>query len=302
MNTQANRLVGLLLTPLLGACFLAGCGDDRSAGDEGPTNSESLKTQEKRAREVADAWHGSAAAAAWSRGYYPLADTTQPPESGWHSEADKQAYENRNIVRRGKLPTTAITQGKVEWRSGSTLSRPLVAPNTAYQSFAHYNNAGPRLSVTGVKLGETTIATSRGTATVPAWLFTLDGYDTPLKQVAVTPSKLPRSPIGRVEQGSTGGLWSVTGLSGRAVDSRVLTVRAGHGACDDGPVVNVLETDESIVLYASVAGERSGACSAQMIYQNVKVELRQPLADRVVLDALTARPVPYTEISGVIPG
>ncbi|WP_262061363.1 hypothetical protein [Streptomyces sp. STR69] len=301
MNTQTHRLLGPLLAPLLGACLLAGCGDGRSA-DDTRTDGKSLQAQEKRAREVADAWHGSAAAAAWSRGYYPLADTTQPPESGWHSEADKQAYETRTIVRRGKLPTTAITQGKVKWRSGSTLSRPLVAPNTAYQSFAHYNSQGPRLTVTGVKLGAMTITTSRGTAAVPAWLFTLDGYDTPLKQVAVTPSKLPKSPIGQVEQGSTGGLRSIARLAGTAADGRSLTVRATHGACDDGPVVNVLETDESIVLSASVTGERSGACTAQMIYENVKVELRQPLADRVVLDALTGRPVPYTEVSGVSPG
>lgn len=127
MNTQANHLVGLVLAPLLGACLLAGCGDDRSAGD-GRTKSQSLKTQEKRAREVADAWPGSAAAAAWSRGYYPMADTTQPPESGWHNEADKRAFESGTIVRSGKLPTTAITQGKVAWRSGSTLSRPLMEP------------------------------------------------------------------------------------------------------------------------------------------------------------------------------
>ncbi|MEV0735187.1 hypothetical protein AB0I51_04295 [Streptomyces sp. NPDC050549] len=292
MNTNPNHLVGLVLAPLLGACLLAGCGDDRGAGD-GRTDSQSLRAQEKRAREVADAWHGSAAAAAWSRGYHPMADATQPPESGWHSEADKQAYETGNIVRRGKLPTTTITRGKVEWRSGSTMNRPLVEPNTAYQSFARYNSAGPRLTVTGVKLGETTITTSRGTATVPAWLFTLDGYDTPLRQVAITPSKLPEPPIRQAQQGSAGGLRNVAGLTGTAADARSLTVRATHGACDDGPVVNVLETDESIVLYASVTGERSGACTAQIIEQNVRVELRQPLADRVVLDALTARPAPY---------
>ncbi|WP_427920885.1 hypothetical protein [Streptomyces sp. cg40] len=292
MNTQPKRRFSLLFAPLLGACLLAGCGDGRSA-DDLRTDSKSQQTQEKRAREVADAWHGSAATAAWSRGYYPLGDTPQPPASGWHSEADKWAFESGTIVRSGKLPTTAITRGKVEWRSGSTLIRPVVDPNWAYQSFAHYSSKGPRLTVTGVKLGETTIATTRGTATVPAWLFTLDGYDAPLKQVAVSPSELPKPPIGRAGHGSAGGLWQVTRLTGTSADGRSLTVRSGHGACDDGPVVKVLETDESVVLYGSVKGARSGPCTAEMLQPKVKVELRQPLAHRVVLDALTAQPVPY---------
>lgn len=50
-------------------------------------------------------------------------------------------------------------------------------------------------------------------------------------------------------------------------------MRATHGSCDDGPVVKALETDGSVVLYASVAGERSGPCPAVMTEQSVKAEL-----------------------------
>lgn len=230
-----------------------------------------------------------------------MADAVQLPESGWQNTADERAYETKNFVLRGNLPATVSARAKVDWGNGDTLTRPLWGANKAYQSFALGRDDGPRLTVTGARLGETTIVTSRGTATVPAWLFTLEGYDTPLQRVAVTPSKLPKSPIGQARQGSADGLQRVARLAGTATDGRSITVRAAHGACDDGPVVNVLETDESVVLYASVAGARSGPCASELIEQSVKVELRRPLGDRILLDAFTGRPVPYGEPNGASP-
>jgi hypothetical protein len=230
-----------------------------------------------------------------------MADVVQTPESGWLTETDARAYETKNFVLRGKLPITATVRGKAEWGSGAPLSRPLMGAQKAYQSFALNKSEGPRLTVTGARLGETTITTSRGSAAVSAWLFTLEGYDTPLRRVAVTPSKLPKPPIGQAQQGSVGGLRRVARLAGTAMDGRSITVRATHGACDDGPVVKVLETDESVVLYASVGGAQGGPCSTEMLEQSVKVQLRQPLGDRILLDALTGRPVPYGEPDGQSP-
>ncbi|MEV5434252.1 hypothetical protein [Streptomyces sp. NPDC052701] len=300
MHTHAKRLVSLPPALLLSACLLAGCGDDQRA-DDGRATSQSLRKQEERARRVADAWRTSAAAASWSRGYYPMAGVLQKPESGWRSKADERAYRTRNFVLRGDLPTTAPGEGEVDWGNGDTLTRPLTGAKKAYQSFALDHSDGPRLTVKGARLGTTTIVTSRGRATVAAWLFTLEGYDAPLKRVAVIPSKLPRPPIGQARQGSAGGLQRVTELAGTAMDGRSITVRATHGACDDGPVVKALETDESVVLYASIAGARSGPCTAEMIEQSVGVKLQEPLGDRILLDALTGRPVPYGEPNGLSP-
>jgi hypothetical protein len=300
MHTHVERFASLLLVSLLSTCLLAGCGDDQRA-DGGHANDQSLRKQEERARQVADSWRVSAAAGAWMQGYYPMADVVQKPGSGWHSKADEQAYETKNFVLRGDLPSTAPALEKVEWGNGKALTRPLIGAKQTYQSFALNRSDGPRLTVTGARLGTTTIATSRGTATVPAWLFTLESYDTPLKRVAVTSSKLPRLPIGQARQGAAGGLRSVPRLAGTAADGRSITVKATHGSCDDGPVVKALETGESVVLYASIAGAKSGPCPADMIEQSVKVELSKPLGDRLLLDALTGRPVPYGDPNGLSP-
>ncbi|MEU9558159.1 hypothetical protein [Streptomyces fumanus] len=297
MDTRPKRSIRLLSASLLSAGLLAGCGGDQRT-DDGRANDRSPRVREERARQVADAWRGSAAAAAWARGYHPMADAVQKPVSGWRGETDERAFETRKFVLDGDLPGPPSAVGKVDWGDGEELTRPLMGPEKAYQSFALGRGAGPRLTVTGARLGTTTIATSRGKATVPAWLFTLEHYDTPLKRVAVTPSKLPEPPIGQARQGAAGGLRSIPRLAGTAADGRSVTVRATHGSCDDGPVVTALETGESVVLSASVEGAERGACPAVMIEQDVTVGLSRPLGDRVLLDALTGRPVPFGEDPG----
>ena len=77
-----------------------------------------------------------------------------------------------------------------------------------------------------------------------------------------------------------------------AGDGRSVTVLAHHGSCDDGPAVHALETDGSVVLYASVVGTREGPCTRDLRAEEVTVRLARPVGDRVLLDAFTGRPVP----------
>ncbi|MFD4970180.1 hypothetical protein [Streptomyces sp. NPDC058424] len=240
-----------------------------------------------RARQVADAWDGSEAARAWRKGYHPIGEAVDLPEDAFHDISDKQAYEAQNLALRGQLPVASGKNGRVTWESGASLTLPLMEARQAYEAVARGSNDGPHLTVTGVKLGEMTLSTSRGPATVPAWLFTLDGYDTPLKLAAVRPSKPLTSPV--KPEGSGDSLQLVR----TARDGRSVTVLSGHGACDDGPVVDVLETDGSVVLSASVVGTKEGPCTADLLLEEVTVKLNRPLGDRVLLDAFTGRPVPY---------
>ncbi|KOV64387.1 lipoprotein [Streptomyces sp. NRRL WC-3618] len=297
-TTRTTTRLALVLT-LTGALFAAGCGGEKAEDGIG----KELRARDTpsptavRARQVADAWDGSKAAEAWREGYHPMGDVAPPPDGGFRSADDKLAHSSQNYVLEGELPATAPEKGKVKWADGGSLTRPLLDARQTYTALDRSNSPGePHLTVTGAELGAMTITTSQGPASVPAWLFTLEGYDKPLGRVALRPSKLPRSPIGGIGAARTTELTWLPRLMEVSGDGRTVTVLAAHGGCDDGARVKALETDGSVVLSASVADvEQDLACSAEMKYEKITVELKRPLGDRVLLDAYTGRPVPSGE-------
>jgi hypothetical protein len=133
------------------------------------------------------------------------------------------------------------------------------------------------------------LTTSFGPATVPAWLFDLKGYSSPLKQAAAIASKPPRSPI-KWATGLAGD--SLNQLSRISADGRTVTVIATYGACTTRPGVKVLETPDSVVLSSSTRARKTdGPCTKQARLRPVTVQLAKPLGDRILLDAITGRPV-----------
>nr|WP_285562271.1 hypothetical protein [Streptomyces hygroscopicus] len=280
---------------LFGAAALAavaGCGGHEGAGDDGTASA-------RRAARVAKGWDGSAAAAAWRAGYHPRGDVLQLPRGGLRSRAEEEALRDHAVVPRGALPGAGPENGRVTWAGGRSVTRPMVGAAESYDALAGGRVDGkPHLTVTGAKPGRMTVATSRGPAVVPAWLFSLEGYADPLTRAAVTASPLPRPPIG------PGG-----GVPGQpldrvvriAVDGRSVTVIALDGVCDDGPVVTVLETAGSVVLSGAVENQEHGDCTKQARPRQVTVRLAQPVGDRVVLDAHTGRPIPYKPAYGPSP-
>ncbi|WP_419999264.1 hypothetical protein [Streptomyces boninensis] len=80
-------------------------------------------------------------------------------------------------------------------------------------------------------------------------------------------------------------------LTQLAADGRSVTVEAMHGDCDDRAVVSVLETGGSVVLSNSVKNPRKGICTDRAQIQRMAVKLERPLGDRLLLDAITGRPL-----------
>ncbi|MFI1352632.1 hypothetical protein ACH4TV_03425 [Streptomyces sp. NPDC020898] len=296
-TTRTTTRLALVLS-LTTALFAAGCGSEKAADGVGskPSEGSTSAPSDDRARQVADAWDGSKAAEAWLKGYFPMSDAAPALDSGFHNDADNMAHTLENYALRGELPTAAPEEGKVTWKGGKSLTLPLLDAQQTYTALDRFDDPRePQLTVTGATLGKMTIATSRGPAAVPAWLFTLEGYDEPLKRVALRPSKLPKPPIGPAGDTPTE-LTQLPRLVEVSEDGRTVTVLAQHGSCDDGPRVDALETDGSVALSATVAYvEQEGACTADMKSKKVKVELERPVGDRILLDAYKGRPVPYGE-------
>ncbi|WP_436739555.1 hypothetical protein [Streptomyces sp. BBFR102] len=274
--------------------LVAGCG-----APEGDEDGE-RKARAHRAREVAEAWEGSAAAEAWRTGYHPVEVAVQLPRGGLRGAADGRAYEERDFVLRGEVPAKRPERGPVEWAQGASLERPLAGAKESYEALAGGGRGeNAPLVVTGAARGELRLATSRGPATVPAWLFRLEGYDTPLRWAAVTPSPLPRSPVARSAELPP---YQVDRVVATSRDRRAVTVIASHGACDDGAVVQARESRGSVVLSASVKGrETEESCTKQAVEQRVTVRLERPVGERVLLDGYTGQPIRYAGARGSRP-
>ncbi|EDY46140.2 hypothetical protein [Streptomyces sp. SPB074] len=157
MRIRAFRSVSLLAGVALSVAGLgavSGCGSHKEAAG-GDTDGLA-----DRAQKVAAAWDGSAAAAAWRAGYYPMGETVQLPRGGLRSQSDKQAYESRNFILRGELPSTGPKDGRVTWTKDDSLARPLVDADESYRALADTHIGGqPHLTVTGAKLGKMTLPT-----------------------------------------------------------------------------------------------------------------------------------------------
>ena len=301
-----RRITAALVLVLAAA---AGCAGTTGA-PPGATPSDSGAFAD-RARAVADAWRAGPATGAWRTGFVPLADLTVPPAGGFPNDNSKQAYINGWYAATGPLPTAPFGPGTIGFPDGSTMSVPLVSGQDAYAALDKGDAPGcPKnpvvhpgpgtggspacatLLVTDVTLGETKLRTSRGEATVPAWLFSVMGLREPIARVAVAPSAvtpLPSPsvpPAPRIE-----GFVTAQDLVG--VDGAKVTYRLGVGACDYDIRPLLYETGEVVVVGGSVK-TKEGACIAILKLEPVTVTLATPLGGRPVVDAATGAPLVLT--------
>ncbi|RBM22990.1 hypothetical protein DEH69_03480 [Streptomyces sp. PT12] len=286
---------------------VVGCGADTAAEREpgpepsrgpdlGPCPPEPGAQQDLLARQcaVAAAWEGSDEARRWAEEFHPLDPVIQLPEGGLRDDSDALAFENGSVRALTSLPDEAA-EGSIRWEDGESGPVPLMSAADAFgemdSGIADSSPGFHALEVTGVERGEMRLRTSRGPAQAPAWLFTLDGYDTPLRHAAVALPEPPAAPVGPVEDGEGGGgegeLRGLDALVPTGEDGRDVSVMWLKGSCD-GRDLDVLETDASVVIAASVdAAPPDVVCTAEVRPVWQTVELERPLGERAPLDAYT---------------
>ncbi|MGW4461143.1 hypothetical protein [Micromonospora sp. NPDC004704] len=306
--------LGLAMLLTLAACAQP----DTSTGSAAPDRREEAFQQ--RATEVAAAWQ-AAVPPDWRTGYVPLQEPTVVPADARLGEDTKQALIAGWYRERAPLPSAVPADGMIVFPDGK-LTVPLVSAVDAYRQLDQGDpppcpkgpklppppvpaDSGPDgsvsgpamiactpLTVTKVELGTTTIRTSRGEATVPAWLFTVDELATRIARVAVAASATgtppePPAPADTPAEGLVGAQDLV------GTDGSKLTYRLGVGACDTEVTPLVREQDD-LVLLGGTAVRSDGICTDQLVLQPVTVTLEAPLAARTVLDASSGRPLILT--------
>ena len=320
--THARRWF-MLLAACLGALALAGCavgaaqpavGGKASAIASRPAAPSSAAPSAKHvppdvnvaafnalARREASAWPSSPLGKVWKTGLVvPVADDlSSGPSGGFPSGETKEAFGNGNLVFTGRPPSGAPA-GVVTWPDGSSMKVPVLGEAQAFNAMKSNTEgrcpscATTPLAVTAAKPTTMRVATSRGTATVPAWSFTLQGVSAPVIRAALPPGsyvteysfRAPAEqlgPLGRDFAGAAGATASA--------DGRTLTLVVAGSPCETTWGGLVAEAGDVVVVGGWLHNPHPDApCAASLVGRTVTVRLAKPLGDREILDAATGWP------------
>jgi len=279
----------------------------------GPSDPSAFETS---AEAAIDAYQRSGMAFAASRGFVPLQELTvltaqsaEKPgtfalEDTFPREADYQAFLHGRFSLAASLIDSTGT-GDVVFADDSTTSVPLASARAAYAAMDRSDPApnctGDEcvdLVVTAASLGTVPLTVDRGQATVPAWIFTIEGLRAPIARVAVATSPagtealrtaaelLPDPLLGdwttRVER--------VTPLGGTRATALRLRLEFTGGNCDLSRTGAVYEHLTAVVVGVNIV-PRQGGCAGFGVPSSYDVDLNAPIGDRVVL-LVSGQPLP----------
>jgi hypothetical protein len=309
---------------LLAACLvvmaLAGCtvGGQVSAAKSQPASPTSAMALPQDmnvaafhalAEQEASAWPRSPLGKVWKTSLViPSADdlTYFGDPRGFPSNEVKEAFGNGNLVFTGPPPSGAPAAVVTFPDAAASMKVPVLS---AAQTFsALKNNTVGRcascvttpLAVTYAQPDTMGIPTSRGTAVVPAWAFTITGLGAQVLQVALPPGSYiteksvhtPAENLGPLGDAFVGAIEA----SVLSADGRTLGMYLTSNPCSPPATYGglVAEAGDVVVVGGWIHDPHPTAdCVASIYGQYVTVRLARPLGDRVILDAATGSPAPY---------
>jgi hypothetical protein len=291
-------LAAVVLAVMLSSCI----------GTHGPVSSltEAQKLQ-AQAQAALARWAGAVAAAHTDQAVVLVGELTAQVGDWELAVGDnKQTLMAGLIEAAVSLPATTGSAGTVTWQDGTTKSVPVVS---APQAAAGIRADAPTkdcpgcvpLQITGARLTSGPATTSRGSAMVPMWEFTLQGTAVTVTRVAIAdPAKVTLPPWSQPPWGDSGD--APVGIS---IDSATATAGGrelsvgfvgaplpGDQACGADYTTEAVES--SLAVVAIVTAHPNGAavaCSAVGAYRTASVTLAAPLGERTLLEVTQGRPV-----------
>ncbi|MGH2463988.1 MAG: hypothetical protein ACRDGI_00860 [Candidatus Limnocylindrales bacterium] len=288
-RTATARLATAMLAAItLGACALVPTATDPAAAHE-------------RALAVLSAWTDAVAKAGEHAAVTPVGELTG--QIGDWEEAvgdnNKRALMAGMVASASPLSELAPRQGEVTWQDGTTTKVPLLSAQDALVAIESTTEAPCSdctvLLATAAELTSAPIQTSRGPATAPVWVFTLEGTTVKVTRVAIA------NPIVVTPDDGGWGLGLAIDSASGSVSGTELTVAfvgapdPGDKPCGEDYTADAVESDLAVVVivtrhpHVALLGE---ACSAVGARRTATATLATPLGDRVVLDLQQGTPVP----------
>jgi hypothetical protein len=287
-RTSARHALALLAT-----VALAGCAFAPGATDPAPAR--------QRAQAVLAAWADAVSAAGEHAAVTPVGDLTG--QIGDWEEAvgdnNKRALMAGMVASTGPLSDVPPPDGEVAWQDGTTTSVPLLSAQEAIVAIEATTEAPcsdcSMLLATAAELTSGAIQTSRGPATAPIWVFTLEGTAVKVTRVAIA------NPVVVAPDDGGWGLGLAIDSASGSVSGTELTVAfvgapdPGGKPCGEDYTAEAVESDLAVVVivtrhpHVAPLGE---ACSAVGARRTATATLAAPLGDRAVLDLQQGTPVP----------
>ncbi len=292
---MARSATRRLAASVLAALTLAGC---TLVPGVVPAATDPVAAHE-RAQAVLSAWADAVARAGGHAAVTPVGELTG--QIGDWEEAfgdnNKRALMAGMVSSASPLSDVAPPGGEVIWQDGTTTTVPLLSAQDAVNAIQD-TAAAPcsdctMLLATAAELASGPIQTSRGPATAPIWVFTLEGTAVKVTRVAIA-----NPVVVTPDDGGWGLGLAIDSASGSATGTE-LTVAfvgapdPGDKPCGEDYTAEAIESDLAVVVIVTRHPHATlGACSAVGARRTATATLAAPLGDRVVLDLQQGTPVP----------
>lgn len=288
--------------------LVGGCGSSLTGGPSTPAATSQTPTGsddqlfDRRARQVATAWNESGLLKRWDASFVPASPLVLEPD--WTPRgALKAAFAGGWVRATVALPDVG-GRSTLVYADGSRSSVTTIGAQAAYDAMVNPRSGDcpaaedgstdcDWVTVTGARATMVPMQTARGTASVPAWAFTVQGLAEPLVRVSVEGAAEPgdfEPSIGPAP--ADGRRLLLAGQDITAQNDRQLTVTLGSGDCDTAITAHILETDRVVVVGGTATGPAPDQmCNAMLRLQEVVLPLAEPAGIRPVLDAVSGRPL-----------